>query len=125
MISHTIDRISVLITAYKNADLVRRCLGSLVAALGGRLPETVLVDDTPGDEGIRKVTDEFAGQGLKFVVMPKNGGWCVYDVIVEGVSLVKNYRTQFQDILQTSSPDELTARVKTKALEARNASNAK
>ena len=70
-----IDRISVLITAYKNADLVRRCLGSLATALGGRLPETVLVDDTPSDEEIRKVADEFAGQGLKFVVMPKNGGF--------------------------------------------------
>ena len=75
MISNTIDRISVLITAYKNANLVRRCLGSLAAALGGRIPETVLVDDTPGDEEIRKVADEFAGQGLKFVVMPKNGGF--------------------------------------------------
>ena len=62
---------------------------------------------------------------VDYRMMPKNGGWCVYDVIVEGVSLVKNYRTQFQDILQTSSPDELTARVKTKALEARNAGNAK
>ena len=62
---------------------------------------------------------------VDYRMLPKNGGWCVYDVVVEGVSLVKNYRTQFQDILQTSSPDELTARVKTKALEARNAGNAK
>ena len=62
---------------------------------------------------------------VDYRMMPKNGGWCVYDVIVEGVSLVKNYRTQFQDILTTASPDELTTRVKTKALEARNGNAAK
>lgn len=34
-------------------------------------------------------------------------GWKVYDVNVEGVSLVKNYRTQFKDILARKSPAEL------------------
>jgi len=38
--------------------------------------------------------------------------WLVYDVIVEGISLVGNYRTQFNKILQTSSYDELVARLK-------------
>lgn len=46
-------------------------------------------------------------------------------MLIEGVSLVKNYRTQFQDILTTASPDELTTRIKTKALEARNGNAAK
>ena len=71
----TVDRISILIAAYKNAGFVRRCLESLVAALGGVLPETILVDDSAGDKELRKVAEEFAGYGLKFVVMPKNGGF--------------------------------------------------
>ncbi|WP_419781331.1 ABC transporter substrate-binding protein [Maridesulfovibrio sp.] len=33
----------------------------------------------------------------------KNGEWDVYDVIIEGVSLVKNYRTQFVGILDTTN----------------------
>ena len=33
--------------------------------------------------------------------------WKVYDVIIEGVSLIKNYRTQFREILSTQSPEEL------------------
>lgn len=33
--------------------------------------------------------------------------WMVYDVLVEGVSLVKNYRTQFTDILRTASFSDL------------------
>ncbi len=40
--------------------------------------------------------------------------WLVYDVIVEGISLVGNYRTQFNKILQTSSYQELVARLKEK-----------
>ena len=45
--------------------------------------------------------------------------WRVYDIIVENLSLVKNYRTQFQDILTSGTPDELIARVKAKAEEVR------
>ena len=37
----------------------------------------------------------------------KKNNWKVYDVIIEGVSLIKNYRTQFNDILAKKSPDEL------------------
>ena len=33
--------------------------------------------------------------------------WKVYDVIIEGVSLIKNYRTQFREILSTQTPEEL------------------
>lgn len=54
---------------------------------------------------------------VSYRMLFKNGKWCVYDVIIENISLVKNYRTQFQDILNTASPEELTARVKAKAAE--------
>lgn len=40
-------------------------------------------------------------------VMLKNGQWKVYDVIVENVSLVQNYRTQFTDILAKNTPEKL------------------
>ena len=39
----------------------------------------------------------------------RNDTWGVYDVIIEGVSMVKNYRTQFDEILKKNSPDELLA----------------
>ena len=29
----------------------------------------------------------------------QNGKWMVYDVVIEGVSLVSNYRTQFNKII--------------------------
>jgi len=37
----------------------------------------------------------------------KDGKWKVYDVVVENVSLVQNYRTQFSDILAKNTPDQL------------------
>ncbi|NNL76344.1 MAG: ABC transporter substrate-binding protein [Desulfobacterales bacterium] len=44
---------------------------------------------------------------LFYRLTDKSGGWRVYDVIIEGVSMVKNYRTQFRDILAKNSPDKL------------------
>ena len=40
--------------------------------------------------------------------------WEVYDVIVEGVSLVNNYRTQFSKIIRTSSYEELVKKMQVK-----------
>jgi phospholipid transport system substrate-binding protein len=37
----------------------------------------------------------------------KDGKWKVYDVVVENVSLVQNYRTQFNDILVKDTPEKL------------------
>ena len=37
----------------------------------------------------------------------KDGQWRVYDVIIEGISLIKNYRTQFREILANNPPEEV------------------
>ncbi len=39
--------------------------------------------------------------------------WAIYDVLIDGVSLVANYRAQFSRIIQRSSYSELVARLKT------------
>jgi phospholipid transport system substrate-binding protein len=46
-----------------------------------------------------------------------DGQWKVYDVIVEGVSLVKNYRTQFASILRKEKPAQLIERLDKKLAE--------
>jgi phospholipid transport system substrate-binding protein len=38
--------------------------------------------------------------------------WFIYDVTIEGVSLINNYRTQFDRIIRTSSYGELVKRLK-------------
>jgi len=47
-------------------------------------------------------------------VMIKHQNWMVYDVVIEGVSLVKNYRTQFAKILSKETPAALNQRIKDK-----------
>ncbi len=47
-------------------------------------------------------------------VMIKRDQWMVYDVMVEGVSLVKNYRSQFSKVLTKESPEALLQRIKDK-----------
>jgi phospholipid transport system substrate-binding protein len=46
----------------------------------------------------------------------KSGQWRVYDVVIEGISMVKNYRGQFREILSKNKPEDLlqTLRDKTK-----------
>lgn len=43
--------------------------------------------------------------------------WKIYDVVIEGVSLVSNYRSQFNKIIRNYSYQELVKRMKTKQTE--------
>ncbi|MFH1595631.1 MAG: ABC transporter substrate-binding protein [Pseudomonadota bacterium] len=51
-------------------------------------------------------------------------GWMVYDVSIEGVSLVSNYRSQFSRIIHESSYPELVRRLRTKVNELQNTGGA-
>jgi phospholipid transport system substrate-binding protein len=44
---------------------------------------------------------------INYRVILKDGAWKVYDVVIENVSLVQNYRTQFNDILAKNTPEQL------------------
>jgi len=46
-----------------------------------------------------------------------DGRWLVYDVIIEGVSLVSNYRQQFNKIVQTESYPALVQKMRAKQAE--------
>jgi hypothetical protein len=46
-------------------------------------------------------------------MMRQQGRWVVYDVIIESVSLVANYRAQFDRIIRTASIAELLKRMET------------
>lgn len=48
----------------------------------------------------------------------KDGHWKVYDVIIEGISLIKNYRTQFREILINNPPEEVLKILREKTKEA-------
>jgi phospholipid transport system substrate-binding protein len=49
---------------------------------------------------------------VEYRMLRKGDRWVVYDVLVEGVGLVSNYRSQFHTILSTASFETLMARVR-------------
>lgn len=44
---------------------------------------------------------------IYYRVMLQDGGWRVYDVVVDGISLISNYRSQFKEILANKPPESL------------------
>lgn len=51
---------------------------------------------------------------IDYRLKKENGQWYAYDVIIEGVSLVNNYRTQFNNIIRQNSYEALIKRMKSK-----------
>jgi phospholipid transport system substrate-binding protein len=54
---------------------------------------------------------------LDYRVQKVGDRWLIYDVIVEGISLVNNYRSQFNQIISSSSYNALVQRMKSKQTE--------
>jgi len=47
--------------------------------------------------------------------MEKAGDWVVYDIIVDGISLVRNYRGQFERIIHAESYAALVEKLRQKS----------
>lgn len=56
--------------------------------------------------------DEFT---LDYRLINQNGKWMVYDVVIEGVSLVSNYRSQFNRIIAANGYSELVRKLQSKS----------
>jgi phospholipid transport system substrate-binding protein len=97
-------------------DLLEVSYISKIELYGGE--KIVYSGDTIDGEQATVRTKLITKQGSEVPVdyrMLKRGEkWMVYDVVIEGVSLVSNYRTQFNKIIQTSSYEELVKKLKTK-----------
>lgn len=89
-------------------DKTRQYSGEKVNMLG---------EEIDGDYGVVK-TEVILSNGktvpVDYHAKKEDGKWYVYDIRIEGVSLVNNYRVQFNDILVKSSYDELVKRLKAK-----------
>jgi phospholipid transport system substrate-binding protein len=54
---------------------------------------------------------------MDYRMVLKDGEWKVYDVVIEGVSLVKNYRSQFREMLKKETPEYLLNSLREKVAE--------
>jgi phospholipid transport system substrate-binding protein len=85
--------------------------------------ETVIYGDEKIRSGKALVSTSIS---TKTVVIPidyklveTNKGWYVYDVVIEGVSLVRNFRSSYGTILDREGFDSLFAQMETKLTELR------
>jgi phospholipid transport system substrate-binding protein len=63
--------------------------------------------------GVARLKKKFRTEiPVDYRVLKDGARWRIYDIVIEGVSLVNNYRSQFAGILQKSSYPELVRRLK-------------
>jgi len=49
--------------------------------------------------------------GVNYKLIQENGDWRVYDFVIEGVSMIRNYRSQFTKIIRKDSYDTLVQKL--------------
>ncbi len=60
------------------------------------------------------VTNRGEDFSVNYKLMAGSGGWKVYDVVIENISLVNNYRSQFNRVIAQSSYEDLMYKLKEK-----------
>ena len=95
-------------------ELLEQTYIARIDEYGGERVE-YLAERVDGDSAVVKaqiVTRSGLAVPVESRVNQRGGRWLIYDVIIENVSLVGNYRSQFDRIIRTSSYDELVRRLK-------------
>jgi len=87
---------------------VERYTGEAVKFVGDRAEGSLAVVQT------RLIPTKGPEVPIDYRLIEKDGRWRVYDVVIEGVSMVANYRTQFDRVIRSSSYAELVKRLKDK-----------
>jgi len=60
------------------------------------------------------VGGEFEGALVDYRLRKENGDWRVIDVVIEGISMVSNYRDQFKSIVSSGGPELLLEKLREK-----------
>ena len=93
---------------------------SYMSTLGSYRGEKVVYDrDRANGESAEVDTRVVGGQGnpikIEYKLHLTDGQWMVYDAVIDDVSLIGNYRSQFARVLQTASLGELIQNLREKA----------
>ena len=67
----------------------------------------------------RLITKKGTEVPMDYRMLRQGERWRIYDVSIEGVSLVANFRAQFNSVIRTSSYDELLRRLRSRGEEIR------
>lgn len=86
--------------------------------------------ETVDPDGFASVVSNIAGKHdldvvVEYRLLRRDHDWQIYDVVIEGVSLVNNYRTQFNNVISQESYEALVKKLQMKLERERAASSAK
>ena len=99
-------------------DLVERSYMTRLEAAAGERQNILYtgeqVDGTRAVVKTRVVTRRNLEVPIDYRLNKADGRWQIYDVVIEGISLVNNYRSQFNRILASSSYDDLVQKMKSR-----------
>ena len=73
------------------------------------------IDGTYADVASKILTSKGDEYSINYKVHLVSNEWKVYDVVAENISLVNNYRSQFNRVIANASYEELVRRLKDKA----------
>ena len=101
------------------SDLLERSYISKIELYGG---EKIVYSGERMDGDLAVVSTKIITKNgtevpIDYRLFKRGDNWKVYDVNIEGISLVSNYRTQFNKIIQTSGYNSLVDRMKVKQTE--------
>jgi phospholipid transport system substrate-binding protein len=95
--------------------LARSYTGTIEGYSGERFQ--YLSEHTEGDyaEVRTKLLSRKGEIPIDYRLLSESGEWEVYDIVVDGVSMVSNYRAQFTKIIRTSSYEDLVKKLQNKS----------
>jgi phospholipid transport system substrate-binding protein len=101
------------------SDLLERSYIDKIESYGGGKQNILYTKETIDKDGFASVRSEIVSKRdmnveVEYRLLQRDGNWAVYDVVIEGVSLVNNYRTQFNKIIAESSYENLVKQMKLK-----------
>lgn len=104
------------------SDLLERSYVSRIESYGGERIAYVTerLDGDTATVTTRIVTRSGTEVPVDYRMLKRGDRWRVFDVNIEGVSLINNYRTQFNRIIQTSSYADLVKRMRARQDEIRS-----
>ena len=95
-------------------DLLERAYVSKIEKYSGE-PVAFVSESTDGDQATVRTkitTKQNQDVPIDYRMVRHGDRWLIYDVVIENISLIGNYRTQFDGVIKTSSYGELVKRLK-------------
>jgi len=98
------------------AELLERTYITRISEYGGEKIKYVgeSIDGDLATVRARIITKNGTEVPVESRMLRRGDRWLIYDVVIENISLISNYRSQFDRIVRTSSYEELVRRLKTK-----------